>query len=313
MMERETLFRWLPDEAQSFIDRLYHRDEPEADEARERIAIVGLPDAGKKTLCNSLWGWQAVGDSAETVRHFGLFLLIDLPLDAYDTANVLYRLERVELILYVLDATQGLQQGDFEWIARLRSLNATLLIVANKTDTVDKAALAQTLAALEARLARPIVPVVAQDSAAVHEKFIPAVLNACPNLAEPLAAEIASLRRKVAYQLVVRSAFTSLAMSAEDGISDASVLLAVQMRLIHRIGALYGYKDRGHQVREFVLGMLLRAVLRSLIAVSTRFPKVREWMISGAVAGVTTLIIGRLALAYYSAEFPARLLAFVRR
>ena len=303
-MERETLLNWLPDEAQGFIDRLAHREDDENDTSSGRIAIVGLSGTGKKTLCNSLWGWQAVADSAEMIRSFGLFLLIDLPTDIYDASNVLFRLERAELVLYVLDGSRELQSADFEWIARLRSLNATLLVVANKTDALSKAALKRTLTALEERLARPVIPVVGSDPKAVREQLIPAILNACPTLAEPLAAEIASLRRKVARQLMLRSAMTSMALSFEDSPPDAHVLLALQMRLIRRIAALYGFKDRGQQVREFLLGLILRVLLRSLGAVSARFPKVREWMVSGTVAAVTTLLIGRLALAYYSAELP---------
>lgn len=72
-----------------------------------RIAIVGLPNSGKKTLCNALWGWDAVHDSNEMSRNFGLLSLVDLPLDPYDVAGVLYRLENTDLIVFVLDSEQS--------------------------------------------------------------------------------------------------------------------------------------------------------------------------------------------------------------
>ena len=46
-----------------------------------RIAIVGLPDAGKETLYNYLYGWKAVHPSDENTRDFGMITLVDLPTD----------------------------------------------------------------------------------------------------------------------------------------------------------------------------------------------------------------------------------------
>jgi predicted GTPase len=58
-----------------------------------RIAVVGLPNSGKKSLVNSLYGWNAVGESEENTQSYGLIQIINLPQDNYDAVNTLYRLE----------------------------------------------------------------------------------------------------------------------------------------------------------------------------------------------------------------------------
>jgi ethanolamine utilization protein EutP (predicted NTPase) len=307
MMDKAAILEWLPGEAQGWLQRFAPLwNEPvEVETQRGRVAIVGQPGAGKKTLCNSLWGWEAVAGSEERVRHFGLFLLIDLPADPADAENTLYRLEDAELILYVLDASQGLQPADFNWIARLRALKATLLVVANKIDQLDKPGLTQTLVVLETRLARPILPLTARDRAGVQGDFLQAVVKACPTLAEPLATEIAALRRRVARQLILRGMISGVTMTLEaPSEQDESVLTAIQLRLIRRIGALYGYKDHAQPVRELLISNFLRFLLRGLVLLAGRFPRVREWMVSGVIAVVTTFLVGQAALAYYGGELP---------
>lgn len=304
-MDTAMFFNWLPDEAQNVIHRLTPgwSQDGRGESLRGRVAIVGLPGVGKKTLCNSLWGWEAIAGSEEAIRHFGLITLIDLPADQYDAENIIYRLENAELILYVLDATSELQQADFNWISRLRSSNATLLIAANKAERLTGAARTQALVTLEQRLARPVLPLVAQNRPMVQGEFLQAVIKACPALAEPLAAEIAVLRRRVAHGLILRGAISGMALSLDaPSERDESVLTAIQLRLVRRIAALYGYKDQAQQLRELLLSNLLRFALRGMIALAGRFPRVREWLVSGVVAVTTTLIVGRLALAYYGGE-----------
>jgi tRNA U34 5-carboxymethylaminomethyl modifying GTPase MnmE/TrmE len=299
---------WLPDEAQRFIDRLRFgasEQDTDAQETNSRIAVVGLPDVGKKTLCNSLWGWHAVSGSHSAIRHYGLFVLVDLPAEMQDADNVLYPLERAELILYVLDAERGLQSADFQWIARLRTMNATLLIVVNKVDAINTERTTQIISVLQSKLARPVLTVSANDVQAVHAQFIPALLKACPSLAEPLASEIGDLRQRVVRQLILRSILSSFAISiTNDGEVDATALLGVQMRLIRRIGTLYGLKDRGHFLQEMMLSASLRTTMQIMSRAAARLELRSTTLLPAISAMILTLVVGMIATAYYSGRFP---------
>jgi hypothetical protein len=307
---------WLPYEPYGAFNHL--RADFMGETARQmqgRIAIVGLSGAGKKTLFNSLWGWDAVHDSNETARNFGLFTLIDLPLDPYDAASVLYRLENADLILYALDGREGLTAECFHWIARLRSVEATLLVILNHTDEMPKGALPQCVKELEARLARPVLPLSATSRDDMQGKLIPAMLKVCPNLAVPLANEIPALRAQVARHTVLQSVIDCMTTGLDMGIAnDPAAYMGVQMRMIRQIAAIYGYKNREHLRERIGVSLLLRWAMRGL-PMTARLKRLEAWMqgnqrLHGIVSAGTTLVIGSLAILAYGGHLPRWLQRF---
>ena len=197
------------------FDRLRFGVDDVSTSSMGRIAIVGLAGVGKKTLCNSLWGWEAVKPSEETTRNFGLITIIDLPLDPYDMTSVLYRLESIDLVIFVLDAEQGLDPDSFNWVARLRGLNNAMLIVLNKAEHLADDMLSERITGLETQLARPVIALQTDQQQTIRENLLSAVLKICPELATPLAMEITSLRRSVAQNLILQSIMTGLSLSFE--------------------------------------------------------------------------------------------------
>lgn len=303
---------WLPHEPYTMFNhfRADFVDETSR-QMQGRIAIVGLHGAGKKTLFNSLWGWEAVNDSRDTTRSFGLFTLIDLPLDLYDVSNVLYRLENADLILYVLDGREGLTADGFNWIARLRSIEATLLVILNHADSMPEETLPQSVKQLEERLARPVLPLAVHNRDDVLGKLIPSLLKVCPDLAVPLANEIPSLRTRVARHVVLQSVLSCMTTGLEGvGANDPNAYMGVQMRMIRQIAAIYGYKNRDRHRERMGLSLLLRWITRFGLPMTTRHKQLEVWMRPGLISAGATVIIGYAAILSYGGYLPRWLQRF---
>ncbi len=287
------------------FDRLRFNMDDIPDSGTGRIALVGLAGVGKKTLCNSLWGWEAVKASEETSRNFGLITLIDLPLDPYDVAGVLYRLEGVDLVIFMLDAEQGLDPDSFNWIARLRGLNSTMLIVLNKIDHFTEGNVAEHIAKLETQLARPVLALKAVDPQDVRENLLSAVLKVCPDLATPLAMEITSLRHSVAQNLIVQAMMTGLSISIDGHTrSDVSVLTGLHLRLIRQIAAVYGYKEHAGFRQRLGLTVFLRTALHVVLKQVAHLQRLDNRIGSGVVNIASTFFVGQAAMMFYSAQWP---------
>lgn len=269
-----------------------------------RIAIVGLPDSGKKTLMNSFYGWDAVGESSDTARSYGLIEIVDLPMDSYDSTNVMYRLENAAAIIYVLDGRKGLQSDSFNWIARLRSLDATLLVVLSRSDLVAPDKLQKGLALLEQRLARPVLPIAATDKEAVQNQLIEALLKLSPDLSVPLASEIPDLRGKVARQIMMQTVASGLRLSLEmDELNYLHDLKRIEMQMVQQIAAVYGYTGtRNHD--GIMLSLLLRWASRNAAPLLNNVNWMKSWMRTGLVSGMLTLVVGHLAILSYGAKLP---------
>ena len=136
-----------------------HDGEEEEDE-RPRIAIVGEPNVGKSSIINKLLGEQRVivSDIAGTTRdaidtdivHDGKeYVFIDTAglrrknkikeeLERYSIIRTVTAVERADVVLVVIDATQGVTEQDAKIAGIAHERGKGIIVVVNKWDAIEK-------------------------------------------------------------------------------------------------------------------------------------------------------------------------------
>jgi GTP-binding protein len=124
-----------------------------------KIAVVGQPNAGKSTIVNALLGEERniVTDIAGTTRDsiharynkFGHdFIIIDTAgmrrksrvhedLEFYSVMRAIKALEEADVILLVVDATEGIEQQDLNLFRLAKDRNKGIVLVINKWDLIE--------------------------------------------------------------------------------------------------------------------------------------------------------------------------------
>lgn len=121
------------------------------------VTIIGRPNAGKSTLLNSILGQKIaiISDKPQTTRNqiqgFHTteevqIIFIDTPgihkpkhkLGEYMVTVAQRTLEEVDLILYMVDASQEFGRGEEFVISQLEEVKTPVFLVLNKTDLLPK-------------------------------------------------------------------------------------------------------------------------------------------------------------------------------
>lgn len=302
------------------LRNLWQWDELAAEISQEnqaRIALVGLPGAGKSALFDHLRGWQPE-DAANTaiqlqqisledglqLESYGLFILADFPkaqtdeLFSYDAVPL--ALGDPALLIYLIDATAGVQAEDYRWIATIRASGRPLIVALNKIDLIEETAVQQN--DIEQQIGMAVIPISAQTGQHVQEKLLPALLDTAPKLAVPLGRELHALRRLAAQRVTRQAAILAGMMGAQPvPILDLPMQAMLQVGVVLRIGATYGHTPTGKLNREVISTIISVFGLRYLALSLVKLIPLLGWVVSGLASGAATMLIGETAVRYYEA------------
>lgn len=278
---------------------------------RNTVVIVGQANTGKSTLFNQLKGQliSEVSPQAGTTKtllrtDFGPFTLVDTPGHLPDVMET--GMEEASLIVFIVDASKGLQPDDRNLLMTIKKLEKPTLVVVNKVDTLKNPAEGDRLAnEVALRLGMPgVIPISARDGTNVAEELVPAMISASPDAALIIGRELPEYRRQAAQRIIRNATLVSLAAGLEPvPLVDIPILLGTQVRLVLRLAALYGEPissaDAIKHARELVVTMLSGIGLRYVAEQAAKLVPFGGDIIAGAIAGAATWSIGEVALEYY--------------
>ena len=280
------------------------------------VVIVGQPNTGKSTLFNKIKGEQISrvseqpGTTRELVRtDFGPFTLIDTPgveKPGKLPDTVESGLDQASVIVFLIDATKGLQTRDRDLYETIKKLNKPIILAANKVDALKGGESGEQFATEVAVLfgTPGVIPVSARTGENVAEELIPAMIEASPEAALVIGHELPAYRRAAAQRIIRNSTLLSLAAGIEPiPLVDIPILLGIQIRLVLRVAAIYGEPldsaNAMKHARELIATMVGSLSLRFLAEQAAKAVPFGGDFVAGAIAGAATWSIGQVALEYY--------------
>ncbi len=145
------------DEVVKHFDR---EDEGDLEDERPRVAIIGKPNVGKSSIINKLSGENRVivsdiagttRDAIDTVVKYGgrEYVFIDTAglrrknkikeeLERYSIIRAVTAVERADVVLVVIDATEGVTEQDAKIAGIAHERGKGIIIVVNKWDAIEK-------------------------------------------------------------------------------------------------------------------------------------------------------------------------------
>jgi GTP-binding protein len=142
------------------VKQLPEVSETEEDTDTVKVAVIGRPNVGKSSMVNALLGEERVivSDIPGTTRdaidtHFSKdgnnFILIDtagmrrkakidLPVERYSVMRSLRAVDRCDVVLMLIDATEGITEQDKKIAGYAHEAGKASIIVINKWDLVEK-------------------------------------------------------------------------------------------------------------------------------------------------------------------------------
>ncbi|GAA0114413.1 ribosome biogenesis GTPase Der [Clostridium senegalense] len=150
----------LGDMLDEVVKHFNYDDANEEEEEDIKIAMIGKPNVGKSSLINKIIGEDrnivsnipgttrdAIDSKVETNE--GKFTLIDTAglrrkskvkeeIERYSVVRTLTAIERADVCILMIDATEGLSDQDEKIVGYAHELNKAIMVIVNKWDLIEK-------------------------------------------------------------------------------------------------------------------------------------------------------------------------------
>src|SRR5438034_5584897 len=280
------------------------------------VVIVGQPNTGKSTLFNKIKGENLspvssqAGTTLSLVRtDFGPFTLIDTPgieSSGYLSDEVRSGLDKASVIVFLIDASKGLQSIDRELYESIKKLKKPIIVAVNKIDVLKGGENGDQLATKAAVMLGVVgvIPISGKTGENIAEELIPTMIEASPEAALVIGHELPAYRRVAAQRIIRNATLLSLAAGIEPiPLIDIPILLGIQIRLVLRLAALYGEPldsaNAMKHARELIATIVGGLGLRYLAEQAAKAVPFGGDFVAGAIAGAATWSMGQVALEYY--------------
>jgi uncharacterized protein (DUF697 family) len=215
-------------------------------------------------------------------------------------------MDQASVIVFLIDASKGLQAQDRELYNTIKALKKPTIIAVNKVDTLRGGEGGDQFATeVAVQLGVPgVIPISARTGRNLAEELIPAIIDASPEAALAIGRELPAYRHSAAQRIIRNATLVSLAAGLEPiPFVDIPILIGTQVRLVLRLAALYGEPldsgDAMKHARELIVTLISGLGLRFLAEQAAKAVPFGGDFVAGAIAGAATWSIGEVALEYY--------------
>jgi uncharacterized protein (DUF697 family) len=234
----------------------------------------------------------------------------DVPPWEVDDADSIVRnaIRSAVCALFLTSANDGWEAADFHTYSRLRSAGPSMLpvIVYSSADERDAPETAGLIRQLHHSLGvRPATVAVEEGTGSVQtgvgfDDLALRILAYSPELAGVLGSEAPHLRRQVSADAIRSAVWLATCVGLEPApLVDVPVQLFVQRRMGHAIAAIYG-QPRPGLLRSEGIGLLTAGLaLRYAIQQVVRLTPGVGWLLSAALSGFSTWLLGHSLVLYY--------------
>ncbi len=280
------------------------------------VVIVGQPNTGKSTLFNTIKGQRISPVSSETgttrtlIRaDFGPFTLLDTPgieKSGNLSDEVKSGLEQASVIVFLIDATRGMQSIDRDLYESIKNLSKPVIVAVNKIDALKGGESGDQFATEVAVMlgVAGVIPISGKTGKNIAEELIPTMIDASPEAALVIGHELPAYRRSAAQRIIRNATLVSVAAGIEPiPLIDIPILLGTQIRLVLRLAALYGEPldstNAMLHARTLITTMAGGLGFRYLAEQAAKAVPFGGDFVAGAIAGAATWSMGQAALEYY--------------
>jgi uncharacterized protein (DUF697 family) len=291
-------------------------EEEVAAQGRGQVAIVGRNADANRLLLARLREQPPVPAAASSpVDREGVFTLVDLPelgqaaasaglpADLWAVGDIEGLLQGMDLLLYVFSAEGGWQPADAHWYARLRAAGEPQLpvaVAANRRSPEDSNGpngIKSVAVRVDADGDDPELP---DDDVLA---LVDAMLGLRPRLAVTLAQEIPCCRPQIAQRIIRQGALMTALVGAEPiPLLDLPLQVALNWKVALQLAAIYGQRSLDYASKEMAGTVAMNVGLRYTAQQVAKLVPVVGWLISAALSGSGTLILGNALLRRFQGD-----------